>query len=115
MIDEKNTFASKFKKIQDKLGMNQKELAISLGLSQVGISRYIKNKRQPDINTIQKLIDFGVSPLFLFSDFPEPFDEKYNDFVKTYKKQITQDEITRKELELENLKHKLGEKDGKSK
>ena len=51
--------------------------------------------------------------MFLFSDFPEPFDEKYNDFVKTYKKQITQDEITKKELELENLKHKLGEKDGK--
>lgn len=104
MVDKKTTFAEKIKKIQDKLEINQKELAERLGISQIGISNYKKGKREPDINTIQKLIDFGISPLFLFSDFPEPFDEKYNDFLKTYKKQITQDEIIKKELELGLLK-----------
>lgn len=75
-------FAKKIEFIQKELGITQKDFALKLGISQNTISQYINNKRIPDINTIQKLIDIGVSPLFLFSDSTNPFDENYKLFSK---------------------------------
>jgi transcriptional regulator with XRE-family HTH domain len=78
-------FANKFELIQRKLDLSQKDLSIKLGLSTNAISQYVTGKRKPDFATIQKLIDLGVSPLFLFSDSINPFDENYKLFSKAMK------------------------------
>ena len=62
-----------------------KDLALKLGLSTNAISQYITGKRKPDFNTIQKLIDLGISPLFIFSDGKDPFDKNYELFLEASK------------------------------
>ena len=74
------SYNNKIQIIIDKMGLSQKDFANKLGVSQNAISHYLLGKRNPDINTIQKLIDLGVSPLFLFSDSKNPFDETYKLF-----------------------------------
>lgn len=78
-------FSNKFLIIQNALNLSQKDLALKLGLSTNAISQYITGKRKPDFNTIQKLIDLGISPLFIFSDGKDPFDENYELFVEASK------------------------------
>lgn len=78
-------FNTKFEKIQKELKLTQKELALKLDLSTNAISQYITGKRNPDIHTIQKLIELGVSPLFLFGDSDIPFDNIYDQFIKSKK------------------------------
>lgn len=75
-------YNEKFKIIQKELNCTQKEFALKLDLSPNAISQYLTGKRKPDINTIQKLIDIGISPIFLFSDSTEVFDNDYNLFIK---------------------------------
>ena len=65
-------FSNKFLIIQNALNLSQKDLALKLGLSTNAISQDITGKRKPDFNTIQKLIDLGISPLFIFSDGKDP-------------------------------------------
>ena len=69
---KKMDFSNKFLIIQNALNLSQKDLALKLGLSTNAISQYITGKRKPDFNTIQKLIDLGISPLFIFSDGKDP-------------------------------------------
>ncbi|MDD2887621.1 MAG: helix-turn-helix domain-containing protein [Aliarcobacter sp.] len=78
-------FANKFESIQKKLNLSQKDLSIKLGLSTNAISQYITGKRKPDYTTIQKLINLGVSPYFLFSDGKEPFDPNFQLFAEAVK------------------------------
>lgn len=75
-------FSEKFSIIQKELKLSQKEFAAKIELSPNAISQYLTGKRKPDINTVQKLIDLGVSPLFLFADVQTPFDATYNKFVE---------------------------------
>ena len=75
-------FSKKFSIVQKELNLSQKDFATKIGLSQNAISQYLTGKRKPDINTIQKLIDLGISPLFLFSDSENPFDKTYDKFVE---------------------------------
>mgnify|MGYP003472769498 FL=1 len=79
------SYNNKIKIIIDKMGLSQKDFANKLGVSQNAISHYLLGKRNPDINTIQKLIDLGVSPLFLFSNSKNPFDETYKLFSEANK------------------------------
>ena len=79
------SYNNKIQIIIDKMGLSQKDFANKLGVSQNAISHYLLGKRNPDINTIQKLIDLGVSPLFLFSDSKNPFDETYKLFSEANK------------------------------
>ena len=79
------SYNNKIQIIIDKMGLSQKDFANKLGVSQNAISHYLLGKRNPDINTIQKLIDLGVSPLFLFSNSKNPFDETYKLFSEANK------------------------------
>ena len=54
------SYNNKIQIIIDKMGLSQKDFANKLGVSQNAISHYLLGKRNPDINTIQKLIDLGV-------------------------------------------------------
>lgn len=100
-------YSKKFDIIQNSLNLNQKDFAEKIGVSQNAISHYKLGKRKPDAATIQKLIDIGVSPLFLFSDFEEPFDEDFNTYVRERRNKILEEKIAAKEKELEKLKNKL--------
>lgn len=84
-------FSEKFSIIQKELKLSQKEFAAKIELSPNAISQYLTGKRKPDIHTVQKLIDLGVSPLFLFSDYEEPFDNTYDTFIKAKKIAIEND------------------------
>ena len=78
-------FNKKFEIIINNLNLSQKDFANKLGVSQNAISHYLLGKRNPDINTIQKLIDIGVSPYFLFSNAKEPFDQNFKLFAEAVK------------------------------
>lgn len=75
-------FHEKLSIIQKELKLSQKDFAVKIDLSQNAISQYLTGKRKPDINTIEKIIGLGVSPLFLFSNAEKPFDDTYNKFVE---------------------------------
>lgn len=75
-------FSEKILVIQKELKLSQKDFAAKIELSQNAISQYLTGKRKPDINTIQKLIGLGVSPLFLFTNVETPFDTTYDKFVE---------------------------------
>lgn len=56
----------RLKKLREENGISQLELAKVLNLSNVMLSRYEKNKRSPDYETLNKLADFyGVTTDFL--------------------------------------------------
>ncbi|MGE3590963.1 MAG: helix-turn-helix domain-containing protein [Arcobacter sp.] len=80
--EEHMDFSEKFSIIQKELKLSQKDFAAKIELSPNAISQYLTGKRKPDIHTIQKLIDIGVSPLFLFADAQTPFDATYDKFVE---------------------------------
>lgn len=63
--------------------------------------------RKSDATTIQKLIDIGVSPLFLFFNFNEPFDDDLNKYIKDRKEIQLAEVIAAKEKELEELKSNI--------
>ena len=86
-------YSEKFSIIQKELKLSQKDFATKIELTPNAISQYLTGKRKPDINTIQKLIDIGVSPLFLFADAQIPFDETYDKFVEARLK-YGDDELT---------------------
>ena len=49
----------------------------------------------------------GVSPLFLFFNFNEPFDDELNMYIKDRKEKELNSEIAAKEKEIEELRKKL--------
>lgn len=87
----------KIEQILKELNLSQKDFALKLGVSQNAVSHYLLAKRNPDIHSIQKLIEIGVSPIFLFNDSDEPFDNTYNTFVKA--KKIAIDNSNENELQ----------------
>lgn len=54
----KEIFSNMLKKARIEAGYTQEEIAKILGISQITISRYEKGTREPDIETLGKLIDF---------------------------------------------------------
>lgn len=89
----------KIKLIREISKLNKKQFAELLKVSQPSITRYEEGSRTPDFNTIQKFIEIGVSPTFLFSDTREPFDDTYNLFISTQKIAVQNS----KEIELQEL------------
>ncbi len=56
----------RLKKLREEKGLSQIELARALNISNVMLSRYEKNKRSPDYETLNKLADYyGVSTDYL--------------------------------------------------
>ena len=86
------------------------EISEKIDLSTNAISQYVTGKRKPDYNTVQKLIDFGVSPLFLFYDCGEPFDEELQTYIIDRRSRKLEEDIVAKEKELEVLKNKFNKK-----
>ena len=99
--------SNKLEEIQNILGITQKELAIKLGLSQNAISQYITGKRKPDVKTIKKLLDIGVSPLYLFYNYPVPFDKELDMLLKKHMQNSIKETIEKKQKEIENLKEEI--------
>ena len=81
----------KIQLIRKESNLNKKDFSKVLNISQPSISRYEDASRKPDFDTIQKLINIGVSPIFLFSDSEEPFDNTYDTFIKAKKIAIEND------------------------
>lgn len=79
--------------IRKELGLSQKEFAEKIEVPQSTLSYYESGKRKPDIEFIQKLINIGVSTIYLFHQIGKPFDEKYNRFIESYSIQENLDEI----------------------
>jgi transcriptional regulator with XRE-family HTH domain len=110
-------FSEKFAIIQKELKLSQKDFAAKMDLSPNAISQYLTGKRNPDINTIHKLIEIGVSPLFLFGNSNIPFDETYDLFFKAYfisKENQSENEFqkilekfTNEELIIKKIKNKI--------
>lgn len=83
--------SEKIQLIRKESNLNKKDFSKVLNISQPSISRYEDASRKPDFDTIQKLINIGVSPIFLFSDSEEPFDNTYDTFIKAKKIAIEND------------------------
>jgi transcriptional regulator with XRE-family HTH domain len=78
-------YNKKIQLIRNRMGLNQKQFSELLNVSQPTITRFEAGERVPDINVIQKLIDNGVSPLFLFSDLEDPFNKSLKLFSEAMK------------------------------
>ena len=83
--------SEKIQLIRKESNLNKKDFSKVLNISQPSISRYEDASRKPDFDTIQKLINIGVSPIFLFSDSEKPFDNTYDTFIKAKKIAIEND------------------------
>lgn len=88
-------FQKKFKILQEETTLSQKVLAEKMNISRNAISLYLAGKRLPDYATTKKLLDYGVSPLFLFYDgFDKPFDDAYDAFLDLNKNIETERLVT---------------------
>ena len=99
--------SNKLEEIQKVLGVTQKELSIKLGLSQNAISQYITGKRKPDVKTIKKLLDIGVSPLYLFYNHPIAFDKELDVLLKKHMQNTIKESILKKQKEIGNLEDEI--------
>lgn len=107
----------KIELILKNLNLSQKDFALKLGISPNAVSHYLLGKRNPDINTIKKLIEIGVSPIFLFGESAEPFDKTYDIFLEAKKISIKNssegklesilDKFLAEELIVKKLKNKI--------
>lgn len=55
--DYKNSLGYRLSKIRFELGLNQKEIAIKLNVTQATVSKYERNEREPDYSYILNLSD----------------------------------------------------------
>lgn len=63
----KNTLGYRLSKIRFELGLNKKQLADKLNISQQCITRYERNEREPDYSFLLILIkEFNINPDFIF-------------------------------------------------
>jgi len=79
-----DNFDKKIIEIRKILKLGQKEFAEKLGIPQGTLSNYELKKRTPNIDFFLTLLNIGVSPLYLFYDIGEPFDQKFNSFLNSY-------------------------------
>lgn len=64
---DKNTLGYRLSKIRFELGLNKKQFANKLCISQPCITRYENNDREPDYSFLLILIrDFNINPDFIF-------------------------------------------------
>ena len=55
---------NRIRELMERAGIQQKELAIAIGISQPTVSDWVQNKKNPSNENVQKLADyFHVSPL----------------------------------------------------
>ena len=94
------------------LGVQKKEFAEKINVTLGYISNIINQKRMLSSEMICKLLDIGVSPIFIFYGIGKPFDTNYQLFLENYKSD--EDEIPKylEEYIIINLKrqHRLERK-----
>jgi len=62
--------------LREQKGYTQEELASRLGISRSALSHYEKNRREPDLKTLNDIADFfQVTVDYLFGRTPRPTDE----------------------------------------
>jgi transcriptional regulator with XRE-family HTH domain len=67
-------FGNRLKKLRDKEGLYQTDVAKGLGISQASVNAWENDKRQPSIDMILKICDyFKVTPNYLFGFEPDDF------------------------------------------
>jgi len=80
-----STIGSRLKKRREELDLEQKDAAKALGISNVVLNRYEKDKRKPDLETIAKIaIFYSVSTDWIINGnkLPVPNDPKYSDIAE---------------------------------
>jgi len=94
------------------LNLQKKDFAEKIGVTTGYISNIINQKRMLSPEIICKLLDIGVSPIFIFYGVGKPVDSNYQLFLENYK--VDEEEIPQylQEYILINLKrkHKLERK-----
>jgi|SRR5690625_1867144 len=91
-----STLGDRLIKLRQKKSLNQKEAAELIGITAVNLSRYEKNNRVPNKETLNKLAEFyHVSPSYIYFgeekvdlDFLEDVTEKEAELLKKYLKEI---------------------------
>lgn len=77
-----NNFSTKLKRLRRAAGYTQSQAAKLLGISASAIGMYEQGRREPDLETTQKICNlYGVSPAFLVnedSDAPSEISEMIN-------------------------------------
>jgi len=89
-------FGNKIIEIRQILGLSQKSFAQKLGIAQNTLSNYESEKRTPTLIFIQKLINIGISPLYLFHGKGKPFNPDYDKLVESYLIERSLDIISQK-------------------
>jgi transcriptional regulator with XRE-family HTH domain len=101
-----STVGSRLRRIREEKGLEQKEAAIPLGMSNVVLNRYENDKREPDLKTTSKMAQFyGVSTDWIIhgNKIPIPDDPKYFDLGEV----TLEEEYARKGLTKEMIRHYL--------
>lgn len=77
-----NNFSTKLKRLRRAAGYTQSQAAKLLGISASAIGMYEQGRREPDLETTQKICNlYGVSPAFLVNedtDAPSEISEMIN-------------------------------------
>lgn len=69
-----NNIHNRIARIRFELGLNQKEFAEKLNVTQSTISKYEKNERTPDYSFLENLVnEFNVNPMYLFDKSEDIF------------------------------------------
>lgn len=76
------------KRYRKEKGMTQEELATKCGLSKNGLWNYENNKRQPNIETLNKIIDVLDIKITDLIDDTIPFNER-KEFAVSYVREVT--------------------------
>lgn len=77
-IGPMSTLGARLKEVRERLGLNQKQAAEKLGISNVVLNRYERDERKPDPETLRRIAEgYGVSIDYLLglSDEPNPLGD----------------------------------------
>ena len=69
------TFGERIRKLANKLGKEEQDLAKDLGLTKSQLSHYINGRRKVPSELLQKIVDiYNISPLFLFRETEQLYE-----------------------------------------
>lgn len=69
------TFGERIRKLANRLGKEEQDLAKDLGLTKSQLSHYINGRRKVPSELLQKIVDtYNISPLFLFRETEQLYD-----------------------------------------
>lgn len=75
---KKDSIGYRLARIRFELGLNQKEFAFKLGVTQSAISKYQRNERLPDYGLLEKLVNlFNINTEYVFGKSENMFNEKF--------------------------------------